>query len=528
MARADPLTPSLDSSVAAKLGLGPGAAPPSRRLVIPLSNSSEGAAFHPSSSHNQLNLLLVNSTSADSSGGSGDAAAASTSGLAEPLLSSDASYSHLAPTVDALSVRSSIGSVGGDMWALSIELQPFSTQASRHPCYLIELAPSRAGDPIQRCLALPAPIADLEPSVPLLLPPAIDRVTLSTTAEAAALTIHKRVPTVGWFLLIGALFTCYSGGPVTDLQREALPAEGSSAFLHSAWRGTCSALCAAFASCLYPTSRRDLYASLTLRLDSTTSKRLLFAGLAFFVYFGAFNLALEKTSISHAALFSSCSSIYIVLGRLLGSAAGVASGVPPLHLVGVVLGAVGAYMATRDAASSEVAADDGMAGDLIALCSGLGAAFYLSLAEVVRLDLDPLAFFTMTLIQFAPLCLFASYFLDDAPPMLLSNAFDAESGALGWLNPIPARLLTQLWLGVIVDLFGNFGFIAVMAYVPSLTVAAVMLLGPLTSCLEGIAVGVDQMPGPWTLGGGLLITAGSGLISFATSERTATVEIGRV
>ena len=112
--------------------------------------------------------------------------------------------------------------------------------------------------------------------------------------------------------------------------------------------------------------------------------------------------------------------------------------------------------------------------------------------------------------------------------MLLSNAFDAESGALGWLNPIPARLLTQLWLGVIVDLFGNFGFIAVMAYVPSLTVAAVMLLGPLTSCLEGIAVGVDQMPGPWTLGGGLLITAGSGLISFATSERTATVEIGRV
>ena len=64
-----------------------------------------------------------------------------------------------------------------------------------------------------------------------------------------------------------------------------------------------------------------------------------------------------------------------------------------------------------------------------------------------------------------------------------------------------------------------------MSYVPALVVAAVMLLGPLTSCVEGIAVGVDELPGPWTLAGGVLITGGSSLIALTSAERTATVEI---
>ena len=80
---------------------------------------------------------------------------------------------------------------------------------------------------------------------------------------------------------------------------------------------------------------------------------------------------------------------------------------------------------------------------------------------------------------------------------------------------------------LVVDVGGNFGFIASMQYVPALVVAAVMLLGPLTSCLEGIAVGVDVLPGPWTLSGAALITFGSGLIAFTSRETSATVEISR-
>jgi len=217
-----------------------------------------------------------------------------------------------------------------------------------------------------------------------------------------------------------------------------------------------------------------------------------------------------------------------VLGRLLLAGLGRAQCVPTSHVWAVVLGGIGAFLATRDAAGpgDEVGTPVTMAGDLIALTSGLGASVYLSLAESVRVDLDSLAFFTLVMMQFSLVCTLAACMFDDQPPSLL-HPFDPQHGIFGWLDPSPARLLTQLWLALVVDLAGNFGFIAVMAYVPALTVAAVMLLGPLTSCLEGIAIGVDQLPGPWTLLGALLITAGSAVISFSSSERTTTVEISR-
>jgi hypothetical protein len=120
----------------------------------------------------------------------------------------------------------------------------------------------------------------------------------------------------------------------------------------------------------------------------------------------------------------------------------------------------------------------------------------------------------------------ASLLFDEQVPSF-DEPLEPITGVLGWLNPIPARLPVQLWLALVVDLAGNFGFLAVMAYVPALTVAAAMLLGPVASTLEGILIGVSSLPGPWTLSGALLITVGSGLIALSTSEQTATVEISR-
>ena len=196
-------------------------------------------------------------------------------------------------------------------------------------------------------------------------------------------------------------------------------------------------------------------------------------------------------------------------------------------MVGVAIGVTGALLTTCDAADdSDTGTPVSMSGDVIALVSGLGAAVYLSFAESIRTDLDPLAFFALVMVQFAALCLAAAVLFDDQPPSFLAP-LDVEHGVIGWLSPLPGRLPIQLWLAVVVDLAGNLGFIAVMKYVPALTVAAAMLLGPLVATAEGIAVGVDRLPGPWTIGGGLLITIGSGLISAATSESSTTVEIRR-
>jgi len=531
------------------------------RLVLPLPSNLHDAhaPFVPTPSHEQFDFLCVPSSSAA-------ATAAAHGALSQPLLlelgSPPPSLGHpwyqpgvVWPSVTdpmsvgALSVNAAVGSVSSDLAALSIELRNDGSggmpdgmpstrrSAAQLPAYLIEL-PHRGGTggaaaPPRSLLALPAlPAEQLEPPVvfatPLpQLPPAIDSVALSTSGDTVTLTVHKRVPLAGWMLLVAALITCYSGAPITDLQRAWQPSRGSFAFLHSAWRGCASSLICGLVACVYPSSREQMRAALTWRLSRSTTRLLAASGVAFFANFGAFNLALERTSISHAALFESCSSIYMVVGRLLAAALGYDSCAPAAQIGGVVLGSLGALLTTRDVAASSDAAVGtpiSLEGDLLALVSGLGAACYLSVAEAVRVDIDPLAFFPLVMVQFAALCFAAAYFFDEAPPSL-AHPFDDQRGVVGWLTPQPARLLVQLWLAIVVDLTGNLGFIAVMKFVPALTVAAVMLLGPLVSTAEGIAVGVDELPGAWTLVGGLLITAGSGLISLAASESTSSVEI---
>ena len=510
----------------------------SQRLVLPLTPDPHAAAFRPTSSYPSLDFLLVPSTEAQAS--------AATGALSEPLLDHAAptptAASEMAEIVDARAVNAAVGAVSSGLSALSIEVsRPLNAPVDdgAMPAYIIELPPSpvSVATALPSLLALPAPRGDLEPPLSLcdtplpLLPPAIDSVTLSSSDEAIQLTVHKSVPSTGWLLLATALLTCYSSAPVTDLQGAWLPSHGEHVFVRSAWRGIASSLVCALFACAYPTSREHLYAVVCLRLERSTALALLGAGLAFFVNFGAFNLALEHTSIAHASLFESCSSIYMVVGQLTATAVGRARGVPTAQVLGAVLGGVGAWLTTRDAPAAadddaSVATQVSMMGDLTAMCSGLGAAVYLSVAERIRVDLDPLAFFSLLMAQFALLCVGASFMIDETPPSF-SEPWDEQSGILGWLNLVPGRFGVQLWLALIVDLAGNLGFVAVMKFVPALTVAAVMLLGPFVATVEGIAVGVDQMPGAWTLAGALLITLGSGLICIAARESTATVEIHR-
>ena len=518
---------------------------PTLRLVIPLASEPQVAGIMPTPSHEQRDFVVVPSSSTTTS----SFATPTTSGgapggrapLLEPLL---VSAQAAALSVDTSSVNAAVGSVSTGLSALSIEMRPRADRSDRpllgaapqQPAYIIALPPQHTtAGALQHLLALPAPPAELEEPLvcasPLpVLPSAIESVTLRASDESVTLTVHKTVPLVGWLLLGTALLTCYSGAPVTDLQILWRPSRGSHTFLRCVWRGTASSVLTGLVACAYPTSRAHLFAALRLRLTSTTARLLFCSGLAFFANFGAFNLALEHTSISHAALFESCSSIYIVVAQLFAAFLGRTNCVPKLQLCGVMVGCVGAVLTTRDGMPDTAAAGGGSGvptsalGDVIALASGLGAACYLSLAEAIRVDVDPISFYCLVMMQFAVLSLAAAYAFDDSPPSFAAP-FDEEVGILGWLMPTRARLPVQLWLALIVDLAGNLGFITVMKFVPALTVAAAMLLGPLVSTAEGIFMGVDELPGGWTLAGGLLMTVGSGLISYAARESTATVEI---
>ena len=346
----------------------------------------------------------------------------------------------------------------------------------------------------------------------------------------ASLTIVRSCtraqPHIGWALLGLALTASYSGGPVTDLQHAAMRSDERRTFLRGVWRGTAGSLTMLLAAGFYPASRAAVRQVLRFELPRRTTIELLQTGLAFSISFGAFNVALERTSVAHAALFESASSIWIVVVQLSARLIGRRANVPPPHVLGVLLGGAGAILTTWDAPhhSSGVGQTVTIAGDVAGIVAGMGAAAYFMVAETLRLTLDPLVLYGLVLAQFAVYCFVASCVYDTSIPEL---SFDPNRGMLGWLQPQPSRLPTQLYLAVVFDFMGNFGFIAVMKYVPALAVAAVMLLGPITSTLEGMLIGVEQLPGPFTLGGGMIITIGSGMIAMTAQSSSAKVELGQ-
>ena len=166
-----------------------------------------------------------------------------------------------------------------------------------------------------------------------------------------------------------------------------------------------------------------------------------------------------------------------------------------------------------------------VAADGLALFSGLGACIYLSFAERLRRHVSPLVFYALVLLQLTCYCLVAAYFLDASPPILLSS--DPTVGLFGWTwISLPGRLFAQLWLAVVVDLTGNVGLVTVMKYVPALVVAAACLLGPLIAMIEGVLLGVESVPGVWTLVGGGFTVAGAGIIAMQAHRETKVYDLG--
>mgnify|MGYP006150579151 CR=1 FL=1 len=126
------------------------------------------------------------------------------------------------------------------------------------------------------------------------------------------------------------------------------------------------------------------------------------------------------------------------------------------------------------------------------------------------------------LLQYTIYCVTAAYAFDEKAATLSA---EASLGLLGWTRPTGPRLLAQLWMLGAVDLLGNMGYIAVLKYVPGLTVAVAMLLSPLIAAIEGMCVGVETMPGALTWVGAAVIVASSGVIVADSQSQSTTVEL---
>ena len=446
--------------------------------------------------------------------------------LREPLLSGHHERAPGGSVVDKLGFRAgdlaaSVMQLGQDACAVSIGLSDRNDVG--RTAYLI-------GDSQSLVLAVPEAVDVTQPRMCLptsLLPSGVEAVRMekleslampSARGEAGLplptiqLTVEKRVPLVGWALLALALLASQSGGAVTDMQQAATSSAEDNLFLRCAWRGCATTLLMLLLSSTVPNEHgfRAL-----LRSSPSVWLRLLLSGGAFFVNFGCYSFALAHTSLDHAAIFESASSLWIVVGQLLLFLRGSAPALPRPHVVGVAAGGAGMLLCMLDSPTDSTSASTSasVVGDAAAIISGIGSCCYISLAESLRLTLEPTVFYAVVMAQFGFYCTLAAFYLDESPPEF---SFDPTRGYFGWLVPsLPGRLIAQIWLAVVVDWLGNVCFIVVMKYVPALVVAGAMLVGPFVATAEGMALGVESMPGPWTIAGSIVIVYGSSLSEMA-------------
>ncbi|KAL1523394.1 hypothetical protein AB1Y20_018336 [Prymnesium parvum] len=335
------------------------------------------------------------------------------------------------------------------------------------------------------------------------------------------MTVERRVPLVGWALLVLALICSQSGGAATKFQYAGDEAHGKHLFLISAWRGWCTSLLLLLVTIVFTDSRHGLRA--LAHLEPRDVKLILYGGLALFVNWGAFNYALLHTSLSHAAIFETASSVWMVLGRLSLYAVGRVGAVPAPHVFGVLLGTLGMILCTRDEEPSASAVPITPLGDAAAIVSGIGACFNILISEAARLRIETPIYYSLVMAQFAVYCTILAFFMDDPPPVEMS--LDEATGYLGWLNPTPRRLYAQLFIAVVCDWAGNMSWIVSMKYVPAIVVGAFQLLGPFVATVEGMSIGVEDAPGMYTIAGGTVIFIGSAVIALSERASSTTVDV---
>jgi len=338
-----------------------------------------------------------------------------------------------------------------------------------------------------------------------------------------AIAVESTVPMIGWALLMLALVCSSFSGSLADIQTQSTKYAPPSDMMRGAWRGMCSTLTLTAIS-LYQNHGRSLLS--LLRLSRREAAEVAGAGLAVAVNLGAFQSALMRTSIAHAATFESMSSLWLVAGAVLSWLCAKGPSVSRTTLGAVMVGCFGATLCFREPPNPDGAGHQvTSSGDIMALASGIGAAFFLISAENLRLALDPLAFLISVLGIYTLISGTVAHRIDECTPTFSLNP---STGYFGWLTLSFDRLPLQLAITGLVDVAGYLSFIAVMKYVPALMVSAVMLLGPFVSTLEGVLLGVESVPGLWTVAGALVITIGSGIIAYESQTKTKTFTLGEI
>ncbi|RLN55193.1 hypothetical protein BBP00_00008613 [Phytophthora kernoviae] len=380
---------------------------------------------------------------------------------------------------------------------------------SNHHAYLIEMTP---GDPSgvlppgsgvsEYMLAVPGrheqdfeegeasmvsmitPRATLTPlHQATILPSDITQISLNTRGYdenlEVTVVVERKAPIIGYMLLLSSLFTISSVGVALDEMEDVV-----TPVLRIFWRNMATSMA------LLPITMMLLFRGSNEPRDPHWRELiapLVIAGVAYAFFVGSFVVALSVTSVGHATLFNNAHSMLLVFWKVASR-----QPVAPFEAIGAAIGVVGGGITTMDTTKGGPnIISPTAAGDLIALT---GAA-------------------AITLLL---------YMLATGENLSLStNPYD---GVFGWVTPSIGRLFVVCYLVVICDGIGTMGYIGVMKYFDPIVVSVVCLMEPIVATAQGIAMGVDAMPGPYTFIGASLVIGGTCLVLYSQSRKTEKVD----
>lgn len=322
------------------------------------------------------------------------------------------------------------------------------------------------------------------------------------------LVVDRKVPLIGYVILVSGLFALSSIGAALDLQHGQVTPE-----MKIFWRLSCTSILFLFPA--MKSGKIDVSGLSWVEIFIV----LPFAAMNYAIMNTSFAASLEFTSLVNAFILSNLASLIIILSKLV-----LGVSVPALEILGTFIGLSGAAICAMAPSESDdesnAIGSQVMIGNLLAVLASIGASIYLTAAKNLRPRID-LFLFMFLIFALASVFLLA-YIIVSGQSYEVST--DEDIGIFGWMSLRKDRLLLELYIAVICNGVGTTGYVAIMKYFDPVVVAMVMLMEPVVALFQGMAVGVATLPGWITWLGNAVVVSGSVIVIWSGSKKTETVD----
>lgn len=301
------------------------------------------------------------------------------------------------------------------------------------------------------------------------------------------------VPFHAWLILGVALLAVSSAGAVFEM------VEGVAGLTKAAWRlqATTLVLLPGF---IVQYSRADA----DLRESWKGSLGLLTAsGICLCLHFGSWLMSLDHTTLTHSLLFVTAHPLVIIVGLWL-----MRRPATRMQSIGALVGFAGAAVVVGGGGEE---AGVSLYGDFLAFIGAVTVVGYLVIGRMVR-GWMPLFLYAFPVTAVSAILL--TIWAVQAERLVMS--LDDMTGSFGWLSAVWVAYFSYLALGP--GLAGHTGINAVLRWIPPLIISMVLILEPVIGSVIGWALGVDSVPGTWTLVGGALMVAGLALVTLESES----------